>query len=93
MNKFNEKRILCEKLEEVNFFIEEKIHSIAYSYDIVGEYQREDWEGNLLWEDEEQTIPKMSDKWDYIRKEELSQEEEVEIESLRKIQQSLEKML
>lgn len=93
MTKFNEKRILCEKLEEVNSFIEEKIRSIAYSYDIVGEYQREDWEGNLLWEDEEQTIPKMSNKWDYIRKEEISQEEEVEIESLRKIQQTLEKML
>lgn len=93
MTKFNEKRILCEKLEEVNSFIEEKIRSIACSYDIVGEYQREDWEGNLLWEDEEQTIPKMSNKWDYIPKNSLSEEEEAMVEALKKIQQTLEKML
>lgn len=94
MNKFVEKKILCEKLEEVNSFIEDKIHDVMYSYEYLGDVQANDWRtGELLWEDEEKTVPKMQGDWGYKLKDSLTEEDEANIEAMRKIQQTLEKML
>ena len=94
MTKFAEKRILCEKLEEINAVIEGKIHDVMYTYEYLGDVQAKDWRtGELLWDDEEKTIPKMESSWGDKLKEDLTEEEEAKIEALKKIQQTLEKML
>lgn len=92
-NKFKEIKTLAEVLEEVDNFIEEKTKDIEFDYVPVGEEQATNWRGELVWEDEEQTVPKMTSKWDYVKKDNISDEAKDRLEALRKVQRQLEKMI
>ncbi len=93
-NKFKEKQILAEILNELYKIVDDKENSVQNEYVPVGEEQEKDWRtGELKWEDEEQTIPKMTRKWDYVPKEELDEEDTIRIKVCQHIKTQLEKML
>lgn len=92
MTKFAEKKMLCEELENIASFIESRLKDVEMSYEKTGEEQSKDWMGNLRWEDEEQTVPKMTTKWEYVPKE-MDDEEKSRAKMLRKILAELEKMV
>lgn len=95
-NKFKEKKALAELLEKLYRSVEEEENSAHTEYKPVGKEQATDWRtGELQWEDEEHTIPKMTDKWDYVVKddEELCPEDLAKIKACQYVKAQLEKML
>ena len=95
-NKFKEKQILAEILNELYNHVDEQERHANLKYEPVGEEQAKDWRtGELQWEDEEHTIPKMSKKWEHIPKEEceLSEEDKIRIKMCQFIKTQLEKMI
>ena len=93
-NKFQEKKILAELLNDLYNVVEEKENETRREYKVVGEEQDKDWRtGELKWEDDEQTIPKMTAKWDYAPKEELTEEDMIRLNMCQHIKTQLEKML
>lgn len=95
-NKFKEKQILAELLNDLYTVVEEKEKETRREYKVVGEEQAKDWRtGELKWEDDEHTIPKMTDKWDYVSKkdDELTEEDMIRIHMCHHIKTQLEKML
>jgi len=80
MNKdIVEKMKELEIIGEVLDFLEEKRRDTGMEYRAVGktDKQARNWRTDeLLWEDEEHTIPKYEDKYDYVEipEEELSEE-------------------
>ena len=92
-NKYKTIKALAEELDALNTHIEDRLESLRCDYTCTGEEQRTDWQGNLLWEDEEHTVPKMGSKFEYVPKTEYTEEERYSIEALEKIQKYLEKML
>jgi hypothetical protein len=95
-NKFKEKQALAELLEKLYRIVDEEEDGAHKSYEIVGQEQAKDWRtGELQWEDEEHTIPKMTGKWDYVVKddEELCPEDLAKIKACQYVKAQLEKML
>lgn len=95
-NKFKEKQILAELLDGLYADIDRKEQDARTEYKITGkeDEQAKDWRsGELLWEDEEKTIPKMRDKWETVPKEELNEEDEIRIKMCQYIKTQLEKMI
>ena len=95
-NKFQEKQILAEVLSELYNTVEEKEKRVHYEYKVVGkkDTQSKDWRtGELLWEDEEKTIPKYDNDWQYVEKEDLTEEDELKIKVYKYVMAQLEKMI
>jgi hypothetical protein len=97
-NKFQEKQILAEVLNELYNAVEEKEKRVHYEYKIVGkkDTQSRHWNtGELIWEDEEKTIPKMEDDWQYVAKadEDLTEEDILKLKVYKYVMAQLEKML
>lgn len=68
-NKFLVKQYEAEALSKLADKVEELLNDNSRSYEVVGkeEEQARDWRTNeLLWEDEEQTVPKLRDKYGYV---------------------------
>ena len=68
ISKFDEVRGLVDALETVIENVNNERKWQCKSYQKIGyeDEQAKDRDGNLLWEDEEQTIPKYREKWDYV---------------------------
>lgn len=95
-NKFKEKKAIAEILDELYKIVQDKEDNAHNKYEIVGEEQDKDWRtGELLWADEEKTIPKMVKKWDYVPKEdeELDLDDHATVKACQYIKAQLEKML
>ena len=96
-NKFKEKQFTAEILNDLYNEVEEKERSIRTTYTRIGEKQDTDWRrgGELLWEDEEKTIPKMTDEWGYVDRdeEELTEEDRLKLKVCQNIKAHLEKMI
>lgn len=95
-NKFQEKQILAEVLDELYSTLEAKEKSVHYEYKRVGkkDIQSKDWRtGELLWEDAEKTIPKYEDDWQDVEKENLTEEDELKIKVYKYVMAQLEKMI
>lgn len=96
--KFLEAQIRAEVLSSLYDTVQEKIKDVKTDYRVVKKNaaQATDWKtGEYLWEDEEQTIPKMKDEWGHVTKtdDELTDEDRVRIEVLRDVGKALEKLL
>ena len=68
-NKFLVKKYEAEALDTLASKLQDLINDNSRSYEVVGkeEEQARDWRTNeLQWEDEEQTIPRYRDKYDYV---------------------------
>jgi hypothetical protein len=101
ISKFRQTQIRAEVLEGIYKKLEDDLESTASHYAKTGtQHQDYKWENHdkiLLWEDEEQTIPKMADDYDYIPYTEEELEEYPEIgakaEVIKQIMKELEKLL
>lgn len=81
LNVFQVNKVKMEILERLYASLLEMEKDAATDYRIVGkeDEQATDWRTDeLLWEDEEKTIPKYRDKWDHVEltKEELDERPE-----------------
>jgi hypothetical protein len=95
-NKFKEKQILAEVLSELFETVEIKEKSVRTDYKPVGEKQGTDWRtGELQWEDEEKTIPKMVPDYANVEKtaEEFTEEDKLRLKVYAFVKAQLEKMI
>lgn len=95
-NKFQEKQILAEVLNELYNTVEAKEKGVHYEYKVVGkkDTQKTDWRtGELLWEDAEKTIPIYEDDWQDVEKEDLTEEDLLKIKVYQYVMAQLEKMI
>lgn len=94
--KFLEAKIKAETLSELYDSLVSKEKAVHHTWGkIEGEsYQDTDHTtGEPLWEDEAKTIPKMRDKYDYVEKDELSEEDNIRIKVYHKLMKDLEGLL
>lgn len=86
-------------LDIVKYFfeiLERKEEETTEEYACVGksDEQAVDWHTKeLLWEDEDKTIPKYRDKYDYVKKEELNEDDKARLEAINIIRTTLEKLV
>lgn len=97
INKFKERQFEAEVLGELYEELENKLKSTMSRYECVGkeEEQARDWRTNeLLWEDEEKTIPKYRDRYEYVPMPEtnLTDEEKLKVKVIKNIMTKLEKL-
>ena len=95
-NKFKEKQFMAEILNDLYNEVDEKEKSVRTNYEPIGEKQDMDWRtGELLWEDEEKTIPKMTKEWGYVDKneEDLTEDDVLRIKVCQQIKAQLEKLI
>jgi len=95
-NKFKEKQFLAEILSDLYNEVEQKEKNARTNYVPVGEKQSRDWRsGEMLWEDEEKTIPKMEKEWGYVDKDEedLTDDDKLRIRVCQYVKTQLEKMI
>lgn len=93
-----EKKALLNVLDEVLRDLSEKRKNLRCSYECVGhtDVQKTHWKtGELLWEDEEKTIPKYEKIYDYIERpeDELSEECKYDLSAIDTIIKHLESLL
>jgi hypothetical protein len=96
MNNIKLKRITLEYLEKLMNSLESYESDIKMEYAVVGkeEEQARNWKTDeLLWEDEEKTIPKYRDKYDYVPKKELDENDKINLEAISNIKKALEKLI
>ena len=68
----------------------------SLEYTVVGktDEQAVDWHTKEpLWEDEDKTIPKYKDKYDYVKKEVLDDDDKARLEAINQIRTALEKLV
>ena len=97
-NKFKEKQYVAEILDKLYKEVEREEMDCGREYRKVGETDEQDrhWKtGELLWKDEEKTIPRMKEKWDYVEKskEEMTEEDYAKLTACKYIKAQLEKMI
>ena len=83
-----EKKALLAKVEELVQSLERDREYYAQDYKPVAKSDKQatHWKtGELLWEDEEKTIPKYEDIYDYVDKEELDDEDKAKITAVDRI--------
>ena len=101
VSKFKLAQLKADILEGLYSKLESDLEDTAKHYGKTGtqhqDYEWRDHEKVLLWEDEEQTIPKMADDYDYLpyTPEELENLPEVcaKAEVIKQVMKDLEKML
>ena len=97
VNRFKAMQAKAEILDELYTRVQEKQKDAFQEYRSTGEQvQDKDWRtGEPLWEDEEKTIPKMRDVYDWfdIPEDELTEERLAKISACESILEAIEKML
>ena len=97
INKFMERKIEAEILSDLYEELERMERNATKRYEAVGKetVQAKDYRTDeLLWEDEEKTIPKYHNRYDYVDvpEEELSDEEKLRAKVIRNLKSKLEKL-
>lgn len=96
MNAIKEKRMMLEVLEELMETLDTQEKNVHMEWGIVGkeETQARNWKTDeLVWDDDEKTIPHYNNKYDYTPKEKLSEDDETKLKAIEKIRSVLEKMV
>lgn len=94
--KFTVMRKQAEVLERLEDVLNEIIRDKSMTWDVVGkeEEQATSWKtGELLWEDEEHTIPKYKNKYDYVPKAELDEDDQITIDVCNGFLKKLDKLI
>ena len=92
--KFKEAKIRADVLQEVYESLEEKIRNTKQYWGVIkkDDHQKIDWRTNEpIFDDND--LPVMEDKYDYIDKDELTEDDELRIKVLQDIIKSIEKLL
>lgn len=96
MNAIREKRMMLEVLEELMETLDTQEKNVRMEWGVVGkeDVQARNWKTDeLVWDDEEKTIPHFNNKYDYIPKEDLSENDQIKLKAIEKIRATLEKMV
>ena len=94
--RFTVMRKQAEVLEKLEDVLNEIIRDKSMTWDVVGkeEEQATSWKtGELLWEDEEHTIPKYKNKYDYVPKAELDEDDQITIDVCNGFLKKLDKLI
>ena len=97
-NKILLAKLRAEALDVAYRAVENEAKYIGKDYRVVEKdyKQKTDWKtGELQWEDEEKTIPKMEDRWDYvdIPEDELSDEVKLKIQAYKDVLEDIEGLI
>lgn len=92
------KKAQVEVLEKLVNTLEEIKKDTIYDYRVVGkkDTQAKNWKtGELVWEDEEHTIPKYDDKYDYVKipDDERTPEQSATLQAIETIEIALDKLI
>ncbi len=97
VNKFKVRKAEAELLDILYRTVEEKLSETHREYKPTQEQEQDkDWRtGELLWEDEEKTIPKMKNIWAYvdITEEDMDDDRLATVEACKHIMAALEKLI
>ena len=96
LTRIQEKRAQLEILQQLFDRLKSIEQDCLQSYERVGEEQATDWRtGELKWEDEEKTVPKMTGKYEYIPKsvEDMDDDEYAKYLAVDHIRTILEKLI
>lgn len=94
--RFTVMRKQAEVLERLEDVLNEIIRDKSMTWDVVGkeEEQARHWKTyELLWEDEEHTIPKYKNKYDYVPKAELDEDDQITIDVCNGFLKKLDKLI
>lgn len=94
--RFTVMRKQAEVLERLEDVLNEIIRDKSMTWDVVGkeEEQARNWKTDeLLWEDEEHTIPKYKNKYDYVPKAELDEDDQITIDVCNGFLKKLDKLI
>ncbi len=92
------KKALLDVLERLMNTIDSIENETTTEYRVVGksEEQMTNWKtGELMWEDEEKTVPKMRDEYGYVdlTEDELTDENRATLEAIKVVKEVLEKLV
>ena len=99
MTNFTELKKRIEVLEKLDEQLQSLEKDAGYNYEVVKETVTDDqatnWKGELLWEDEEHTVPEMrvEREWDYVEKAELDEDDKLTLKVVADIRKALLKMV
>lgn len=101
-NMFEEKKVVAQELAEICEFLENRRKEYTMKWTVIGKTDKQakkyNWkteEYELIWEDEEQTIPKYEDEWGNVPKEDedYTEEDRIKIATIDKVIKGLDKAL
>ena len=97
-DKIVAKKAFLTVLEKLAESLESQKRDVLTDYKVIGkeEKQATNWKtGELLWEDEEKTIPKYDNKWGYvdIPEEKLTEEAKATLKAIEEVEKALEKLI
>lgn len=99
MTNFTELKKRIEVLEKLDEQLQSMEKDAGYDYEVIKETptdeQDKNWRGELLWEDEDHTIPKMrvEREWGYVAKAELDEDDKMTLKVIADIRKALLKMV
>lgn len=96
IEKIRVKKEMLDLLQDIMTMLADKETEVSKEYKNVGktDKQRTNWKtGELMWEDEEKTIPLYEDNWEYVDKEELTENDKARIEAINQIRTTIEKLV
>jgi len=96
-DNINVKRATLEVIESIYRDLDNKVQETKQEYRKVGvdeTKQRTSWKtGELLWEDEEHTIPSYEPIYDYVDKEELDANDLAMLDAIAIVRKALDKLV
>lgn len=98
MKKLKEKQEIIRILGRMYDILENEMRDAIYDYAEVGRetQQKKHWQtGELMWEDDEKTIPRFDPIYDWVKKnpEDISDRDRILISAIEKIESHLDKLL
>ena len=96
IQKLRVKKEVISFIEVIFDVLDQREDNVRKDYLPVRDSDEQDthWKtGELLWEDEEKTIPKMKKVYDYVEKPELTDEDKAKLEAIEVIRTALEKLV
>lgn len=98
LNYFEQKAVMAKEFSEIYDYLQTRLDNLNSKWAVIGkeDEQATSWStGELLWEDEEKTIPKYRNKYGDVPKtaEDYTEEDKIKITAVKKVMVMLEKAL
>ena len=96
-NKFKVMKAQAEILERIDALLDDIIKDVSYRYEAVGkeEEQATNWNNELMWEDDEHTIPHYRNKYEHvpIPENEMDETDRIKRDVCRRFSERLDKLI
>lgn len=98
LNYFEQKAVMAKEFSEIYDYLQTRLDNLNSKWTVIGkeDEQATRWStGELLWEDEDKTIPLYRDKYGDVPKttEDYTEEDKIKITAIKKVMVMLEKAL